>query len=93
MDEADRIDASLEDMTAAETAPRPSTPTGCGVRYLMTKGRMSDGGIVLFWTLKRRIQFNLMHRVVEQCGPVGRARHEADGRRRERDQGAADAGQ
>ena len=33
MDEADRTEESAEDMTAADTAPRPKKATNAGVRY------------------------------------------------------------
>ena len=34
---------SVDDMTAAETAPRPMKATGAGVRYCMTAGRIRLG--------------------------------------------------
>ena len=37
----ERITLSDDDMTAAETAPRPITPTAVGVRKRMTSGRAS----------------------------------------------------
>jgi len=38
---ADSTDESADDMTAAETAPRPMKVTQGGHRYCMTIGRMS----------------------------------------------------
>ncbi len=37
-----RHDESHDDITAAETAPRPIMPTGVGVRYLSTNGSVSS---------------------------------------------------
>lgn len=45
MEAADRTDESAEDMTAAETAPRPKKETKSGVRYCKTMGR-----IMLVWS-------------------------------------------
>jgi len=45
---AERTDESAEDMTAAETAPRPIKVTQAGHRYCITNGRIifsSPGGI------------------------------------------------
>ena len=42
MELADRILESAEDMTAADTAPRPIKETAVGVRYWSTMGRTSD---------------------------------------------------
>lgn len=39
---AERIDESDDDMTAAETAPRPTNETAAGVRYCKTIGRTKD---------------------------------------------------
>merc|ERR1719369_2408056 len=36
--EADNMDESVEDMTAADTAPRPKKATAFGVRYCKTAG-------------------------------------------------------
>ena len=44
MELAERIDESAEDMTAAETAPRPINDTQGGHRYCITIGRIS------FWS-------------------------------------------
>lgn len=40
IDAADNTDESAEDMTAAETAPRPKNDTKSGVRYCNTMGRI-----------------------------------------------------
>jgi len=40
--DADRILESAEDMTAAETAPRPTKDTATGVRFCRTIGRIMD---------------------------------------------------
>ena len=41
MEDDDRREESAEDMTAADTAPRPMTETTGGVRYWSTRGRIS----------------------------------------------------
>lgn len=40
MDAAESTDESAEDMTAAETAPRPKNDTKSGVRYCSTIGNI-----------------------------------------------------
>lgn len=40
IDAADNTDESAEDMTAAETAPRPKKDTKSGVKYCNTIGRI-----------------------------------------------------
>jgi hypothetical protein len=40
MELADKTLESAEDMTAAETAPRPKNDTALGVRYCKTIGRI-----------------------------------------------------
>lgn len=40
IDAADNTDESAEDMTAADTAPRPKNDTKSGVRYCNTMGRI-----------------------------------------------------
>lgn len=48
MELADKMEESADDMTAAETAPRPKKATQGGVRYCITKGRIkfiSSSGI------------------------------------------------
>jgi len=50
MELAERTDESADDMTAAETAPRPMKVTPAGHRYCITIGRIifsSPGGIGL----------------------------------------------
>ena len=42
MELADRILESAEDMTAADTAPRPMNDTADGVKYCSTKGSIRD---------------------------------------------------
>ena len=41
MELADKMDESADDITAAETAPRPSTATGSGHRNSITKGSIN----------------------------------------------------
>src|SRR5512144_601085 len=43
MEDADRIDASTDDMTAADTAPSPSAATSGGVKCRRSEGRTSAG--------------------------------------------------
>ena len=38
---ADSMDESADDMTAADTAPRPMMATGSGVKYCITSGSTS----------------------------------------------------
>ena len=38
MDAADKTDESADDITAAETAPKPMTATAVGHRYCRTRG-------------------------------------------------------
>lgn len=38
---ADNMDESVDDITAAETAPRPKKATHCGVKYRKQSGSMS----------------------------------------------------
>ena len=40
MEEAERTEESAEDMTAADTAPRPKKEAALGVRYCSTMGRI-----------------------------------------------------
>jgi hypothetical protein len=40
MELADSMEESADDMTAADTAPRPKKDTQVGVRYCMTMGRI-----------------------------------------------------
>ena len=40
IDEADNTEESAEDMTAAETAPRPKNETKAGVKYCKTMGKI-----------------------------------------------------
>ena len=40
MEEAERTEESAEDMTAADTAPRPKKEAALGVRYCSTIGRI-----------------------------------------------------
>ena len=40
MEEDDKREESAEDMTAADTAPRPMTATAGGVRYWRTSGKI-----------------------------------------------------
>ena len=40
MEEAERTEESAEDMTAADTAPRPKKEAALGVRYCNTIGRI-----------------------------------------------------
>lgn len=42
MELAERMLESAEDMTAADTAPRPTNDTAVGVRYWSTMGSTSD---------------------------------------------------
>ena len=40
IDDADNTEESADDMTAAETAPRPKNDTNAGVRYCRTIGKI-----------------------------------------------------
>ena len=53
MELAERKMESVEDITAADTAPSPTNDTGVGVRYCSTMGRISvlSKSTVTFWLL------------------------------------------
>ena len=40
IDDADKTEESADDMTAAETAPRPKNDTNAGVKYCRTMGKI-----------------------------------------------------
>ena len=40
IDDADNTEESADDMTAAETAPRPKNDTNAGVKYCRTMGKI-----------------------------------------------------
>lgn len=42
MELAERMEESVDDITAAATAPKPMKETQVGVRYCRTRGRMLD---------------------------------------------------
>ena len=40
IDDADKTEESADDITAAETAPRPKNDTNAGVKYCRTMGKI-----------------------------------------------------
>ena len=47
MELADRTEESADDMTAADTAPRPMKETAVGVRYCRTRGSVRRGSSII----------------------------------------------